>query len=257
MHYKKSKQSPKSSDHWLYGTHAVEAALMNPKRTITKVLATAKTESYLKDLLKKVNRSLVPHITSPDYFKDVLGYGAVHQDVAVLSKPLVQPDFASWIKKIRSFPDALVLILDSVTDPQNIGSIIRSSAAFGLKGIVVHKHNAPSETATMVKVASGGFEHIPLIAVPNLSEALKVFKEEGFWTYGMTEHTDSTLSTLKLDQKCVFVLGAEGSGLRPLVAKNCDVLAKLPTQPPIESLNVAQAATVCLYEYIRQHPTVI
>ena len=246
----------KSTDHWLYGTHAVSAVLGNPKRQLIKAICTPKTEALLSTLIQSAKHPLQKDCVTIDVFKDLFGPGAVHQEIAVLTKPLNHPDFSSWLKGIRNNTSSVVLILDSITDPQNVGAIIRSAVAFGVDGLIVHKHNAPQETATMVKVASGGYEHIPILSVPNISDALKVLKEEGYWTYGMTEHTDSLLSTVALDQKCVFVMGAEGTGMRPLVAKNCDVLAKLPTRPPILSLNVGQATTLCLYEYVRQHPIV-
>ncbi len=182
----------------------------------------------------------------------LLPHGAVHQGWALDADPLEQPDLDTLLDTIGRADPAVIILLDQVTDPHNVGAILRSAAAFGAAGVVVAAHNAPPITAALAKAASGALELVPLARVVNLARALDRLKEEGFWCCGLDETGDTDFAALDLGPRVGLVLGAEGGGLRRLVREHCDRLARLPTRPELPSLNVSNAAAVALYELARR-----
>jgi 23S rRNA (guanosine2251-2'-O)-methyltransferase len=146
---------------------------------------------------------------------------------------------------------AVIVMLDQVSDPHNVGAVLRSAAAFGAVAVIVGEHGAPPASAALAKAASGALDLIPLLRVVNLARTLDRLKEEGFWSCGLEEDAPTPLSTLDLGSRAVLVLGSEGGGLRRLVRERCDLLARLPTRPEMPSLNVSTAVAVALYELIR------
>jgi len=183
----------------------------------------------------------------------LLPAGAVHQGVAALAEPLEQPDILEICDQAEA-GSSLVLILDQVTDPHNVGAILRSAAAFGARAVIVTERNAASESGVLAKSASGALEHVPLVPVTNLARAMGQLKEAGFWCIGLAAEGSETLADIDLSGRIAIVLGAEGAGLRRLTRDNCDKLASLPTQGPIGQLNVSNAAAVALYEVARRRP---
>ena len=144
-------------------------------------------------------------------------------------------------------------MLDQITDPHNVGAILRSAAAFDVGAVIATDRNAPTESGVMAKAASGALEVVPLITVTNLVQAIEKIKKAGYWIAGMDGNAKQTIAEAKLDRKTALVLGAEGSGLRRLTAEHCDYLVKLPMSGRIESLNVSNAAAVALYELYRRN----
>jgi 23S rRNA (guanosine2251-2'-O)-methyltransferase len=231
---------------WLYGRHAVLAALANPERRTELVLATREVAERLSPELGTAQASIV----SREDLAQRLPVGAVHQGIAALVAPLEEPSLEDILA--RCGEDALVLALDQVTDPHNVGAILRSAAAFGAAGVIVTDRHAPSDTGVLAKAASGALEVVPLARAVNLARTLDHLKDAGFWRYGLDEHGDVAIGGLDLRGRTCIVLGAEGEGLRRLTTEKCDRLATIPTHAALAALNVSNAAAVAAYEWARQ-----
>ncbi len=238
---------------WLYGSHAVLAALENDERLIRRLLLTREAREALGDRLPRL--SAQPEIIDRMKLDSLLPPGAVHQGIAMLTDPLDDPGVES-LKEPQDEDGAqreVVLLLDHVTDPRNVGAILRSAAAFGARAVIVTDRHAPEATGALAKAASGGLEIVPLIRVTNLARALDLLAEYGFWRVGLEMETDKSLAVAVHDiRRVALVLGAEDEGLRRLTREKCDFLAKLPMTGAVESLNVSAAATVALYECVRR-----
>jgi 23S rRNA (guanosine2251-2'-O)-methyltransferase len=230
----------------LFGKHASLAALGNPMRKIKRVLVTSNAQAELGKALSGLkNLNLVDN----KKIESQLPPGSVHQGIALECEPLAQPTLADWLEEKIEKP---VLMLDQVTDPHNVGAILRSAAAFDVGAVIVTDRNAPQESGVMAKAASGAIDLVPLIAVGNLSQAIEILKKAGYWIYGLDGEAKENIADAKLDKKTALVLGAEGRGLRRLTAEHCDVLVKLPMSGRMESLNVSNAAAVALYDLYRR-----
>jgi len=238
---KKSHQSHGSSNRpRLWGKHAVAAALDNPDRKVLKAWATREAAGVMQ-FPKDVTVTLA----------DVADLGrlvpsdAPHQGVVIEVEALGDV----WLGGILAdSPErALVLVLDQVTDPHNVGAILRSAAAFGAIGIVTQDRHSPPESGVVAKAASGALERVPWARVVNLARALEEIGEAGFWRIGLSGDADMDLREALGPARVALVLGAEGPGLRPNTREHCDSLARLPIHDAIESLNVSNAAAVALY----------
>ncbi len=244
-----------SSLPWLYGTHPVLAALENPARTLHRLLCTQDCFRTLEKVLEQFSRKRSlpsPEIVKKDIFDSVLPPGAVHQGIALSVSPLPALGVEDLIKKAAPHEHAHVIVLDQVTDPHNVGAIIRSAAAFNALAVIVPDRSSPDETGTLAKAASGALERIPLIRVTNLARTLALLKEGGFWCAGLDGTATETLAQAKLSGKIALVMGSEGDGLRRLTREHCDYLLRLPISNTVESLNVSNAAAIALYEMVRE-----
>lgn len=235
--------------HWLYGYHAVQAALRNPRREKLRIIATEGVARRLKEESPELT-AIDCAILDRTAIDARLPAGAVHQGVALETRPLEQPALETLLQGAAD--DAVLLLLDQVTDPHNVGAILRSAAAFGAAAVLIPRRHAPPQSATLAKAASGALEHVPMISVVNLDRALQQLQENNFWCLGLDAGARQTLAQTDLTGRVVLVLGAEGAGLRRLTAARCDLLVRLPTQGPIDSLNVSNAAAVALYEAVRK-----
>jgi 23S rRNA (guanosine2251-2'-O)-methyltransferase len=234
------------SDEWIWGWHAVEAALANPARGApVRLLATAERARQLEARFRALT---VLDVTDNQTLAQMLPQGAVHQGVALRPGPL--PDLG--LEDFAPVPGAVLLVLDQVTDPQNVGAILRSAAAFGAAGVVLQDRHAPRLTGALAKAAAGAVELTPVARVVNLSRALETLAERGWRTLGLTGAAERDLGEALDGGPVVLVLGSEGEGLRRLVSEHCDDLAKIPMPGGFESLNVSAAAAVALYEASRR-----
>lgn len=192
----------------------------------------------------------VPVIVDRQDLDRLLPPGSVHQGLALDAAPLPDRPLHALLDT-EALPD-LIVVLDQVTDPHNIGAILRSAAAFGARAVIMTDRNAPSTTGALAKTASGAVEHVPLIYVPNLVRALLDLQKAGYWCVGLAEQATKALGDLDLSARTALVLGNEGDGLRRLTREHCDELARLPTGGAIASLNVSNAAAIALYEARKQ-----
>jgi 23S rRNA (guanosine2251-2'-O)-methyltransferase len=233
--------------YWIYGLHAVRTALSNPRRSWSRLLATPEAARRLDGL------GVTPETLHRREIEKLLPHGAVHQGVALSVSPLTQQHFEDLLREWQDAERALVLILDQVTDPHNVGAILRSAAAFGASAIIVQARHSPDESAVLAKSASGGLERVPYVQVTNLARTLEALKDAGFWSAAFDSDASDDVAALPLASgKWAFVFGAEGKGVRPLLRTHCDHLVRLPTLAGFGSLNVSNAAAVALYAFRRR-----
>lgn len=246
---------------WVYGRHAVRAALLNPARRCRRLIVTKETIAEAQTLLGEAKAKLAPGLRPETLdrprIEALLPEGAVHQGLALQAEPLPPAFLEDVLAELPPAPDpepAAVVVLDLVSDPHNVGAILRSAAAFGARAVILPEHGTPPTTAALTKAASGALEQVPLVRVSNLARALDKLKEAGFWCVGLDETAEQPLADLDLAGRVVLVLGAEGEGLRRLTRERCDFLARLPTRGAFASLNVSNAAAIALYEIARRRP---
>lgn len=233
--------------YWIFGHHAVEEALKNPKRRIHRLIAAGDAGAALgrgaqQPAIEAVER---------DTIDKLVGRDVVHQGLAARVSPLPETYIDEICDLARDRENACVVILDQVTDPHNVGAILRSAAAFGAIAIILTERHAAPESGILAKSASGALEHVPLVRVTNLVRAMEELKTAGFWCIGLAAEAKQTLSSVKSGGRVALCLGAEGAGLRRLTRENCDLLVRLPTSGPIDHLNVSNAAAISLYELAR------
>jgi 23S rRNA (guanosine2251-2'-O)-methyltransferase len=223
----------------LYGWHTVTLALQNPNRHIRKLLVTENAARRLAE--DGIETPVAPEIVRPNQIDQRLGPDAVHQGLLAEADPLPSPDLETLSQ------EGMVLVLDQITDPHNVGAIMRSAAAFAVKAIVTTARHSPEATGVLAKAASGALELVPLVSVQNLARALNALNERGFMTVGLDSAGSETLSAMTLRQPLALVLGAEGKGLRQLTRETCSAVARLDMPGEIKSLNVSNAAVLALY----------
>lgn len=251
-------------EQWIYGVHAVLAALANPQRRCLRLLLTATAEKSLGKRINDITMSPgdesaagtaglpAPEITTAKDLEGLLPAGAVHQGIAVEALDLPETGIEDIIAQARDHSSATVVVLDQVTDPRNVGAVMRSTAAFGALAVIQTARGGSDLTAALAKAASGALDMVPLVRVTNLSQTLDRLKEAGFWCIGLDAGAPESVAKTDLSGKVALVLGAEGKGLRRLSRERCDVLAHIPIAPRLGSLNVSAAAAIALYETVRQ-----
>jgi 23S rRNA (guanosine2251-2'-O)-methyltransferase len=243
-----SRRSPRAGRHRaphaadgpaiLYGWHTVAAALANPARRIRRLWT---TENAARRLVEDGIALPARHeLVRPDVIAARLGPDALHQGLLVEADPLASPD-------IEDVENGLVLALDQITDPHNVGAILRTAAAFGAGAVVTTARHSPEATGVLAKSASGALEYVPIVTVQNLARGLTALKERGFLLVGLDSTGESDLATANVRAPLALVLGAEGKGLRQLTRATCDVVARLNLPGAIKSLNVSNAAALALY----------
>ena len=236
-----------NSELLIYGKHPVIAALSNPRRNCKNLYTTKiiwqELQQKLPDLSVKV------HLYEPHEIEMMLPIGSNHQNIILEAAPLNNLYLEDIIEEDANKEKSCLVILDQVTDPHNIGAIIRSAAAFSASAVILPDYHSPKENNTIVKCAAGACETIPMIHVTNLSNCIKSLKKEGYWVIGLDGHTETELNQSIFSNKIVIIMGSEDTGMRKLTRENCDYLVKIPMSSKLESLNVSNAAAITLYEF--------
>jgi 23S rRNA (guanosine2251-2'-O)-methyltransferase len=236
---------------WIYGIHASIAALKNPNRRINTILTTKHSSDFVTELN---NSGLPPHqITDRNQLDSILPLDSVHQGIAVQCDPLPLQNLEDVIS--NQSKNSALIILDQANDPRNIGSVLRSAAAFDATAVIVPDRGTPLISGSMAKAAAGAIEQVPFVRVKNLARSLRIIKNAGYWCVGLDSRATQTLAEAKLSGRIAIVMGAEGRGLRQLTAETCDYLAKIPISGQMESLNLSIATSIALYELNRTSST--
>ena len=230
--------------YWMYGWHACLAAINNSNRKIEKILIDKRQDPKKLQLTRKIALESV----EPKIIETKVGKDAVHQGIACCVHDQVPED----ISFLQSDKSMMVVVLDQITDPHNMGAIWRSCAVFGVTALVVPERNSAPESGALAKAASGALEIVPRVEIKNLAAAISNLKDIGFWVYGFSEHATDNLQNYDFPKKTALIFGSEGDGMRALTMKNCDLTLQLPTSNAFQTLNVSNAAAVALYEVFRQ-----
>ena len=245
-----ARQKNENTPVFLYGKHPVTLALSNPRRQISEIYM---VKGALEGM--RIPPEIPTHIVPRERLDALVGKNAVHQGVVAKATALAPFTLEDLINATAPQKKTLIVALDQVTDPHNIGAILRSATAFFASAVIVPEAGSPDETGVLAKSASGALELTPYIRVSNLSRALDMLKKNGFWCIGLDGYATHSVFETKLPDKCVLIMGSEGDGLRRLTAEKCDDTVKLPMDTRVESLNVSNACAVALYEWNRQHHT--
>ncbi len=227
----------------LYGWHPVAEALRNEQRTFHRLLATENSARRLAEEIGELR--IAPEIVRPDEINHLVEADAVHQGLYLEADPLPSPT----LETLQG--ERVVLAFDQITDPHNVGAIVRTAAAFGVEAIITTARHSPAATGVLAKSASGGLEHVPFLVVRNLADALITLGERGFQRIGLDSDGDATLGSIEVRRPVVLVLGSEGKGLRQRTRECCDIMGRLEMPGAIKSLNVSNAAAICLYVITR------
>lgn len=232
-----NKPEKRGNTYWMYGVHACQAALANPQRTVRRICMTRQAADY--SWLKPGQAEM----TDGETLSRLLHEGAVHQGVACEVEPLDEP----LLEQVAAHKGTLA-VLDQVTDPHNVGAVLRSAAAFDVAAIIMPKDHAPPEGGVLARSASGALDLVPCLRVTNLASALSELKDLGYWIAGLDGDGDKPIDAAKEYTPLCLVLGAEGKGMRRLTRERCDVILSIPISKRMESLNVSNAAAIAFHQ---------
>jgi 23S rRNA (guanosine2251-2'-O)-methyltransferase len=234
-------------ENWIYGLHAIEAALANPRRKLHRAVLTARAAEALGPKLAGRVRVEPADIEA---IARLLPPGAVHQGAALSCDPLPGRDLDEVLAEQKE-GRRIVLVLDQLSDPHNVGAILRTAAAFAVTAVVVQDRHAPPQSGALTKAASGAMEIVPYVEVVNIARALDKLGEAGFWRIALAGDGQEPIAQAAAQGDIALVIGSEGEGIRRLVREHCDTAAFIPIDKAMESLNVSNAAAIALYEIRR------
>ena len=244
-----SNRGPERPENWLYGLHAVAAALANPRRQLHRAVLTARAAEILGE---KLSSRVRVEPADADAISRLLPPGAVHQGAALSCEPLPGLGLDTILAPNPQGRRRVILVLDQLSDPHNVGAILRTAAAFGVSAVIVQDRHAPPQSGALAKAASGALETVPYVEVVNIARALDQLAEAGFWRVALAGDGEETLARAASKGDIALVLGSEGDGIRRLVREHCDTGAFIPIEHAMESLNVSNAAAIALYEIRRK-----
>ncbi len=250
----KRTATPSKEKVYIYGKHALMEALMSKPQVIRKVfLAHEAGDKELRSLLQTHAIPTVPLAVSKG--KELVGRDATHQGIiAIMDPSALLVSFDEFLKTLNPARNPAIAILGEIHDPHNVGAIIRSAAAFGLSAVLIPERHQAGGTGVVVKTSAGMAFRIPLVSIGNVNNTIKILKEKGFWTYGLSMEGSTSLEAEKFDVPTAFVIGNEGAGIREKTLEACDVSLSIPMHPRTESLNAAVSAAVVFYAWSKKHP---
>ena len=239
---------------YIYGKHALTEALAHAPHTVKKVfLSPEVNDAELRALLKKAN--LTPGVLKGHEMDHMVGRETAHQGVIAVTDPgSLLLDFKEFLAELRPTENTMLVLLDELTDPHNVGAIIRSAAAFGAAGVLLPVHNQAPITGTVVKTSAGMAFRIPLVSIGNVNQAVDALERAGFRTYGLVMNGAQNIIEEKFDAPALFIVGNEGGGIRQKTMERCDVGLRIPMHARTESLNASVSAAVVLYQWSVRHP---
>jgi len=248
----KQRYSSRKEDnsYWIYGIHPCLSALNNNNRTCLRLLITKST--LISSQINKSYDFLDIEVVDQEKIRAVLPTGTSHQGIAIKTLPLPSITLSKFIKTLNTESTQTLLALDQVNDPRNIGAILRTASAFGVKATIVPNQGTPNESGAMCKAAAGSMETMTLLRVPNLVRAIRELKKIGFWVTGIENNRGTDLSNCVFSKKSLLILGAEANGIRRLTREQCDYFTHISISNEIDSLNISNAAAIALYESSKQ-----
>jgi len=233
---------------WIVGIHPVEEALAAGKPIAELWLQQGKGNPALRALLQQARARRIPIRFRPKQALDRIAAGAVHQGVAARVALVQRPDWRDWLRAFAPKPSSLLLALDGVTDPRNLGACARSAAAFGCDALLVPRdRSAHPDAPAAIKASAGALARLCVVIAPNLARLLRELAEKGVWIVGLSGDAERTIFDAKLDGASAIVVGGENKGLRPIVRRACDEVVRIPMRGAVESLNVSVAASIALF----------
>ena len=254
LDFSKNSNTKTGNNLIIYGKHSVFSALKQKRRTIFQILVTKNTKSDLELFLQKqqiqVNQNLIK-LVETNQIESLVGKDQLHQGIVIECSRLPIKNQFELLEELHSLEKSQLpnlLLLDQLSDPQNIGAIIRSAVSFGITKIIFCEHNAPKESATMARASVGTIEMADLIVVTNFSNLIEKLKKIGYWCVGLDGGSNHQISEIRNYDHIALIVGSEGSGIRDLVKKNCDILTKIIIDDKVESLNASVATSIALYE---------
>lgn len=243
---------------WLCGKHPTFTVLQKKRRKIFEILVTKNTISELETFLKKnslTQFSSLIKLVDNDRIESLVGRNQIHQGFALRVSKLPVKNQIDLLEELYAFEEGAklptLLLLDQISDPHNVGAIIRSAASFGVKKIIFCEHNSVKENATIVKSSAGTIELVDLYTVTNFSNLFEKLKKIDYWCIGLAGEGKTKLTAIKDYKNIALIIGSEGNGMRDLVKKNCDILTRIEIDGEVESLNASVAASIALYELSR------
>jgi len=242
-------------DEIIYGINPILEALRSERQGLNKILLAEGKEGGPIRLLRQLAREKgIPVQVSPKEALDRLAGSGHHQGILGFTAASSYSTWEDLLDRVRAAQGkAIVLVLDSIEDPQNLGSLIRTAEACGVKGVILPKDRAAGITPAVVKASAGAVAHLPIVRVTNLASTLEELKKEGFWIVGADSRAEKSLYELKFDMNVGVIIGGEGKGVRPLLLKKCDYTVSIPMKGKVSSLNAGIAGAVILFEVLRQH----
>jgi 23S rRNA (guanosine2251-2'-O)-methyltransferase len=246
-HQKKSPKKGHNYEYWMYGYHAVSAALNNSTRLKSQHFITPEINKKLKSNGSKIeSENLKTNIVQRSEIDHLLGKGINHQGVCLKVEKNKRIELKEFLEN-QSDDNSSIIILDQLEDSQNVGAIFRSALAFNIDGIILTDNQSVSENSFIAKTACGGIDKVPFTTVPNLSSSIRMLKDNGYWVYGLDGSGKSSIEQTNFPKKVVFIFGSESTGMRHLTKSLCDEIVKINISKDLESLNVSNSAAVLFF----------